>query len=98
MKHTKKVYFNVVEKTNYIKLDENLWDLANITGKDRKRIYSLLNNVEDNEYVDLFIYRPIRDIEFDQKYNNILSTAYIGGDLTYYNQVIAYTDKKDMEW
>lgn len=94
LKHTKKVYFNIVEKTDYIKLDENLWELANITGNDRKRIYSLLNNIEDNEYVDLFIYRPIKDIEFDQKYNNIFSTAYIGGDLTYYNQVIAYTDNE----
>ena len=97
LKHTKKVYFNIVEKTDYVKLDDKLWDLANITGSERKRIYSLLNSVDDNEYTDLFIYRPIKDIEFDEKYYNTLSTAYIDDELTYYNQIIAYTDNDDKQ-
>lgn len=75
-KYTKKVYFNIVEKTDYIKVDEKIWELANVD-----------NN--ENKYLDLFIYRPIKDIEFDEKYYNTLSTSYIDNEKkkTYYNQI-----------
>ena len=73
-KYTKKVYFNIVEKTDYIKVDEKIWELANV------------DNIE-NKYLDLFIYRPIKDIEFDEKYYNTLSTSYIDNEKTYYNQI-----------
>ena len=96
----KKVYFNIVEKTEYIKVDENIWKLANVDNKEQ--FINLLNESNDN-YIDLFIYRPIKDIEFDEKYYNTLSTSYIEttltseGDIdtkkTYYDQIII-DDKK----
>ena len=81
----KKVYFNIVEKTEYIKVDENIWKLANVDNKEQ--FINLLNESNDN-YIDLFIYRPIKDIEFDEKYYNTLSTSYIDDKKTYYNQII----------
>lgn len=86
----KKVYFNIVEKTEYIKVDENIWKLANVDDKDQ--FINLLNEKNDG-YIDLFIYRPIKDIEFDEKYYNTLSTSYIDNEKTYYNQIIIEDDK-----
>lgn len=86
----KKVYFNIVEKTEYIKVDENIWKLANVDDKDQ--FINLLNEKNDG-YIDLFIYRPIKDIEFDEKYYNTLSTSYIDTEKTYYNQIIIEDDK-----
>ena len=81
----KKVYFNIVEKTEYIKVDENIWKLANV---DNKEQFIRLLKENNDDYVDLFIYRPIKDIEFDEKYYNTLSTSYIDDKKTYYNQII----------
>ena len=86
----KKVYFNIVEKTEYIKVDENIWKLANVDNKEQ--FINLLNENNDN-YIDLFIYRPIKDIEFDEKYYNTLSTSYIDTTKTYYNQIIIEGNK-----
>lgn len=86
----KKVYFNIVEKTEYIKVDENIWKLANVDNKEQ--FINLLNENNDN-YIDLFIYRPIKDIEFDEKYYDTLSTSYIDKEKTYYNQIINKADK-----
>ena len=83
--YVKKVYFNIVEKTEYIKVDENIWKLANVDNKEQ--FINLLNENNDN-YIDLFIYRPIKDIEFDEKYYDTLSTSYIDKEKTYYNQII----------
>lgn len=83
--YIKKVYFNIVEKTEYIKVDENIWKLANVDNKEQ--FINLLNENNDN-YIDLFIYRPIKDIEFDEKYYNTLSTSYIDTKKTYYNQIL----------
>ena len=90
--YIKKVYFNIVEKTEYIKVDENIWKLANVDNKEQ--FINLLNENNDN-YIDLFIYRPIKDIEFDEKYYNTLSTSYIDKEKTYYNQIII-DDKLDV--
>ena len=87
--YTKKVYFNIVEKTEYIKVDENIWKLANVDDKDQ--FISVLSENND-DYIDLFIYRPIKDIEFDEKYYNTLSTSYIDNEKTYYNQLIIEDD------
>ena len=81
----KKIYFNIVEKTEYIKVDENIWKLANV---DNKEQFIRLLKENNDDYVDLFIYRPIKDIEFDEKYYNTLSTSYIDDKKTYYNQII----------
>lgn len=89
-KYTKKVYFNIVEKTEYIKVDENIWKLANVDDKDQ--FISVLSENND-DYIDLFIYRPIKDIEFDEKYYNTLSTSYIDNEKTYYNQIIIEDNK-----
>lgn len=83
--YIKKIYFNIVEKTEYIKVDENIWKLANVDNKEQ--FINLLNENNDN-YIDLFIYRPIKDIEFDEKYYDTLSTSYIDDKKTYYNQII----------
>lgn len=83
--YIKKIYFNIVEKTEYIKVDENIWKLANVDNKEQ--FINLLNENNDN-YIDLFIYRPIKDIEFDEKYYDTLSTSYIDEEKTYYNQII----------
>ena len=83
--YIKKIYFNIVEKTEYIKVDENIWKLANVDNKEQ--FINLLNENNDN-YIDLFIYRPIKDIEFDEKYYDTLSTSYIDKEKTYYNQII----------
>ena len=83
--YIKKVYFNIVEKTEYIKVDENIWKLANV---DNKEQFIRLLKENNDDYVDLFIYRPIKDIEFDEKYYNTLSTSYIDKEKTYYNQII----------
>ena len=88
--YVKKVYFNIVEKTEYIKVDENIWKLANVDNKEQ--FINLLNENNDN-YIDLFIYRPIKDIEFDEKYYDTLSTSYIDKEKTYYNQIIIEDDK-----
>lgn len=87
--YIKKVYFNIVEKTEYIKVDENIWKLANVDNKEQ--FINLLNENNDN-YIDLFIYRPIKDIEFDEKYYDTLSTSYIDTEKTYYNQIINKDD------
>lgn len=87
--YTKKIYFNIVEKTEYIKVDENIWKLANVD--DKEQFINLLNENNDG-YIDLFIYRPIKDIEFDEKYYNTLSTSYIDSEKTYYNQIIIEDD------
>lgn len=92
----KRVYFNIVEKTEFIKLDDKLWELANVDNETKNLIYALSDN-DDSNYIDLFIYRPIKDIEFDEKYYNTLSTAYIDDTLTYYNQVIVTTDANSGE-
>lgn len=81
----KKVYFNIVEKTEYIKVDENIWKLANV---DNKEQFIRLLKENNDDYVDLFIYRPIKDIEFDEKYYNTLSASYIDDKKTYYDQII----------
>lgn len=86
----KNVYFNIVEKTEYIKVDENIWKLANVDNKEQ--FINLLNENNDN-YIDLFIYRPIKDIEFDEKYYDTLSTSYIDTKKTYYNQINIEDDK-----
>lgn len=83
--YIKKVYFNIVEKTEYIKVDENIWKLANV---DNKEQFIRLLKENNDDYVDLFIYRPIKDIEFDEKYYDTLSTSYIDKEKTYYNQII----------
>ena len=88
--YVKKVYFNIVEKTEYIKVDENIWKLANVDNKEQ--FINLLNENNDN-YTDLFIYRPIKDIEFDEKYYDTLSTSYIDKEKTYYNQITIEDDK-----
>ena len=88
--YIKKVYFNIVEKTEYIKVDENIWKLANVDNKEQ--FINLLNENKDN-YIDLFIYRPIKDIEFDEKYYDTLSTSYIDTKKTYYNQINIEDDK-----
>lgn len=88
--YIKKVYFNIVEKTEYIKVDENIWKLANV---DNKEQFINLLNENNNNYIDLFIYRPIKDIEFDEKYYDTLSTSYIDTKKTYYNQIINKDDK-----
>lgn len=88
-KYTKKIYFNIVEKTEYIKVDENIWKLANVDNKEQ--FISILSESND-DYIDLFIYRPIKDIEFDEKYYNTLSTSYIDIEKTYYNQIIIEDD------
>ena len=81
----KKIYFNIVEKTEYIKVDENIWKLANV---DNKEQFIRLLKENNDDYVDLFIYRPIKDIEFDEKYYNTLSASYIDDKKTYYDQII----------
>ena len=49
-----KDYFNIVEKTAYIKLNNDIFEYINI------------NDV--NKYKDMYIYRPILDLEYDDKY------------------------------
>lgn len=67
---TDTVYYNIVHNDNYYKLDQNLWNLANID--ESREIF------EDTiaKYVDMYIYRPLRDIEFDEKYSDYIKVKY----------------------
>lgn len=58
--------FNIVEKTAYIKMNKSIYDFTNIEG-----------NIKDKQYQDMYVYRPILDIEFDDKYGNFYKMTFV---------------------
>lgn len=48
--------FNIVEHNNFIKINSDIWNKINV-------------DQEENEFFDMFVYRPLSDIEYDQKFS-----------------------------
>lgn len=48
-------YFNIVEKNTFIKINQSIKDYINLEDSDK--------------YKDMYIYRPILDMEYDEKYS-----------------------------
>lgn len=72
-----RLYFNIVEKLDYIKVDQDIWEYSNIS-KD------VINKDEYKDmYKDLFVYRPISNLEYDEKYSN--SKVYNSKDISILN-------------
>ncbi len=61
-------YFNIVEKNTFIKINNSIKEYINV------------NN--PNEYNDMYIYRPILDLEYDEKYSNTAKCEAIIKDLS----------------
>lgn len=50
--------FNIVEYNNFIKINSDIWNKINVNEQDN-----------ENEFFDMFVYRPLSDIEYDQKFS-----------------------------
>jgi hypothetical protein len=70
-------YFNIVEKNTFIKINNDIMDYINI------------NNPA--EYKDMYIYRPILDMEYDEKYSIMSKAEAVIKDLSIANDNITDT-------
>lgn len=57
-----KKYYNIVDFQKYYKINKELFDLTNV------------DNTNDNQYLDIFVYRPLKDLEYDEKFCKLIST------------------------